>query len=70
MKIAVIGTGFKGDILGRALANAGHDVTFGSRREDADVALDASAKVASVGDAIVCSEVVVLALPGSAVTDL
>lgn len=31
MEIAVIGTGFIGGILGRALAGAGHQVTFGSR---------------------------------------
>jgi 8-hydroxy-5-deazaflavin:NADPH oxidoreductase len=70
MKIAVIGTGFIGATLGRALANAGHEVTFGSRHADDQVAAGTTAKVASVGDAAAGSEVIVLALPGGAVADL
>jgi len=68
MQIAVIGTGFIGGILGRALVGAGHDVTFGSRHpKDADVAGGTSASVVSVGDALAHAEVVILALPGPAV---
>ena len=38
MDIAVVGTGFIGGTLGRALARAGHNVTFGSRHpEDGEV---------------------------------
>ena len=70
MKIAIIGTGFIGAILGRALANAGHEVTFGSRHADDQVAAGTTANVASVGDAVAGSEVIVLALPGGAVADL
>ncbi len=71
MEIAVIGTGFIGGILGRALAKAGHTVAFGSRRpEDDEVAEDTGATVASVPDALRHGEVVVLALPGSAVSAL
>lgn len=38
MDIAVVGTGFVGGILGRALSNSGHSVVFGSRRPDHGVA--------------------------------
>lgn len=71
MQIAVIGTGFIGGILGRALAGAGHDVTFGSRHpKDADVSGGTSASVASVGGALADAEVVILALPGRAVAEV
>ena len=67
----MIGTGFIGGILGRALARSGHEVTFGSRHpgED-DVAQDAKAAVAPIGDALAKADVVVLALPGTAVAEL
>ncbi len=71
MKIAVIGTGFIGGILGRALARDGHDVTFGSRHPgDTSVAGDTAAAVASIGDALTGADAVVLALPGAAVPAL
>jgi predicted dinucleotide-binding enzyme len=71
MEIAVIGTGFIGGILGRALAAAGHRVTFGSRHpDDAIVADGTTATVASVGDALEPAEVVILAVPGAAVAGL
>lgn len=71
MEVAVIGTGFIGGILGRALAQAGHGVTFGSRRPDEDeVAGTTGASVTSVGDALGTAGVIVLALPGPAVTEL
>lgn len=70
MEIAVIGTGFIGSTLGRALAGAGHHVTFGSRHADDPVASGTTATVATVGDAVTGSDVVILALPGAAVDDL
>ncbi len=70
MEITVIGTGFIGGILGRALAQAGHQVTFGSRREDDEVASGTSTKVASLAEALRGAEVVILAIPGAAVADL
>jgi len=71
VEIAVIGTGFIGGILGRALAGAGHTVTFGSRHpDDKTVAESTPATVASVADALVSAEVVVLALPAGAVAGL
>jgi hypothetical protein len=74
MKIAVIGTGFIGGILGRALAGAGHDVAFGSRHPDdpdtAAVAGDTGAAVTTIDGALGGADVVVLALPGAAVADL
>ena len=71
MEIAVIGTGFIGGILGRALAGAGHQVTFGSRHPDDEAVADGTpATVTSVADALAQAEVVVLALPGAAVAGL
>lgn len=70
MRIAVIGTGFIGGILGRALANSGHDVVFGSRSGTSDVSEGSSAQVARIDEALTDAEVVILALPGAAVSDL
>ena len=71
MRITVIGTGFIGGILGRSLARAGHEVTFGSRHpQDGDVAQDSSATVASIDAALGAADVVILALPGPAVPEL
>jgi predicted dinucleotide-binding enzyme len=71
MDVAVVGTGFIGGILGRALARAGHSVTFGSRHpENDDVAGDTGAAVAAVADALSAAEVVVLAVPGAAAPEL
>jgi predicted dinucleotide-binding enzyme len=71
MDIAVVGTGFVGGILGRALARSGHAVTFGSRHpHDDDVAADTGAQVLSVADALSRANVVVLAIPGSAAEEL
>ena len=71
MRIAVVGTGFIGGILGGALARSGHDVTFASRHPGG-VALAAgtSASVAPVRTAVEGAEVVVLAVPGAAVASL
>lgn len=68
MDIAIIGTGFIGGTLGRALARAGHRITFGSRHpEDDSVASGFSASVSTPAGALDGAEVVILALPGSAV---
>jgi hypothetical protein len=70
MRIAVIGTGNIGGTIGRACAEAGHSVAFGSRKPaHDDAAADSGATVASVPAALVDAEVVVLALPGPAVAD-
>lgn len=68
MRIAVIGNGFIGGVLARALAAAGHDVTVGTRRADADP--PEGARSAPVGDALASAEVVVLAVPGAAVAGI
>ncbi len=68
MDIAIIGTGFIGGTLGRALAEAGHRVTFGSRHpDDEDVAGGSPVSVATQTDALAAADVVILALPGAAV---
>jgi 8-hydroxy-5-deazaflavin:NADPH oxidoreductase len=51
MRIAVIGTGFIGGILGRALARSGESVTFGSRHPD-DTAVVEDTNAAEHGDAL------------------
>jgi 8-hydroxy-5-deazaflavin:NADPH oxidoreductase len=71
VEIAVIGTGFIGGILGRALAQSGHTVTFGSRQpEQDDLASTAGATVVPVAEALGRAEVVLLALPAAAVGEL
>ncbi len=69
MDVTIIGTGFIGSTLGRSLAVAGHRVVYGSRRPDDDLA-GTGATVASVGDALSQGEVVILAIPGPAVSEL
>jgi predicted dinucleotide-binding enzyme len=70
MRVAVIGTGPIGGTLGRAFARGGHQVVFGSRHpEGSSAAGDTSATVASAEAAVKGSEVVVLALPGTAVDE-
>lgn len=71
MDIAVIGTGFIGGTVGRALANAGHRVTFGSRHPDGDAAAGGTpASVTSIAGALEAADTVILAVPGAAVTDV
>ncbi|HLI73243.1 MAG TPA: NAD(P)-binding domain-containing protein [Acidimicrobiales bacterium] len=71
MDIAVIGTGFIGGVLGRALADAGHEVAFGSRHpDDTEVVGNTSARVTSLREACATRDVVILALPGRAVPEL
>ena len=68
MDIAIIGTGFIGTTLGGALARAGHNVTFGSRHPEEGAV--AGTAVAAIGEALANAEVVILALPGTAVPGL
>jgi hypothetical protein len=70
VKITVIGTGFIGSTLGRALSGAGHQVTYGSRRTDDEVAAGTTGNVAPIDQALLDAEVIILALPGAAVADL
>jgi predicted dinucleotide-binding enzyme len=69
--VTVVGTGFIGGTLDRALAVSGHHVVFGSLHpESDDVAGDTTATVASVADAVAACDVLILALPSAAVADL
>jgi 8-hydroxy-5-deazaflavin:NADPH oxidoreductase len=70
MDIAIIGTGFIGTTLGRALAEAGNRITFGSRHPDHDQVEIPDARVASIGDALSASNAIILAIPGTAVADI
>jgi 8-hydroxy-5-deazaflavin:NADPH oxidoreductase len=68
MDVAVIGTGFIGSTIGNALTGAGFNIVYGSRQDGA--VADPGSRTASVGDALAAAEVVVLAIPGSAVEAL
>jgi predicted dinucleotide-binding enzyme len=70
MDIAIIGTGFIGTTLGRALAGSGHGVTFGSRHPDDDHVEIPGASVAAIGEALSGAEATILAIPGGAVDEL
>ena len=74
MKIAVLGAGRVGSTLGRLWHAAGHDVTFTARHATRPRALAAElgqrAHAASVADAVAATEVVLVAVPGPAVTDV
>ena len=72
MKIAVIGTGNVGSVLGTRWAQHGHQVVFGSRDPEGESAQQvvaaggANACAASAAEAAAASDVVVLATPWSA----
>ena len=74
MKIAVLGAGHVGSTLGRLWHVAGHDVTFAARHATRPRALAAElgerAYAASVAGAVAGAEVVLVAVPGPAVTDV
>jgi predicted dinucleotide-binding enzyme len=68
MKIAVLGAGNVGTVLGYGLLDAGHGVVFGVR--DVQSRQGFSAPVAELTDAITSAEVVINTLPGSATLDV
>lgn len=74
MNIAIIGTGNVGSVLGRRWSEIGHDVSFGSRRpEDEDgqaLAAAAGATLTTQSEAAAGAEVVLLAVPGTAVENV
>jgi predicted dinucleotide-binding enzyme len=74
MKIAVLGVGRVGSTLGRLWHAAGHDVTFAARHATRPQALAGElgqrAHATSVADAVAAAEVVLVAVPGPAVTDV
>ena len=74
MRIAILGAGHVGSTLGRLWHGAGHDVTFAARDAARPRALAAElgerAHAASVADAVAGAEVVLVAVPGPAVTDV
>jgi predicted dinucleotide-binding enzyme len=73
VKIAVIGMGKVGGVLGRRWAGAGHQITFGVRDpgdpDKRERARAAGASLASVRKAAADAEVVLLAVPWRAVPD-
>lgn len=68
MKIAVLGAGSVGTVLGYGLLDAGHGVVFGVR--DAQGRQGFSAPVAELTEAVTSAEVVVNTLPGSVTLDV
>jgi len=75
MKIGIMGVGNIGATLGRAWVKAGHDVVFGVRSTRAPKvlnlldSLDGKAKAQQVTRAIAFADVVLLAIPGTAVAE-
>ena len=75
MRIAVIGTGNVGSVLGRRWARGGHEVVFGTRRpDDPEVAAlvaaaGPSASAETPAAAAAGADVVALAVPGAAVVE-
>jgi len=76
MKIAIMGAGFVGESLGRALVKAGHEVMLSSRTPQSDrmQALSAdlgnAARVGTVQETLAFSDVVAMALRSDAVADV
>jgi 8-hydroxy-5-deazaflavin:NADPH oxidoreductase len=74
VQLAILGAGDVGSTLGRLWHAAGHDVTFAARHAAGPRALAAElgqrAHAASVADAVAGAEVVLVAVPGPAVTDV
>ena len=70
VRVSIIGTGFIGSTLGHSLAEAGHDVVYGSRHPEDGVASGAGATVVPIGEALADPDLVILALPGAAVAEL
>lgn len=70
-RVAIIGAGPVGRTLGRGLADAGHDVTFGVRGpDDARRRELAPSPVAEPVDAAASADVVVVAVPAGAVVEV
>jgi hypothetical protein len=74
VQIAILGAGQVGSTLGRLWHAAGHDVTFAARHAARPQALAAElgerAHGASVADAVAGAHVVLVAVPGPAVTEV
>ena len=76
MRITVIGTGNVGGTLGRRWAEAGHDVTFGTRDPSSDKvkqllgSLGGKARAAAAKEAVEDADVVVLATPWPAAQEV
>lgn len=73
MKVAVLGTGKIGSVLGTKWANSGHQVTYGVRNQDSPnvKALLAPGKpkisIETLSNAITVSDIILVAVPGTAV---
>jgi predicted dinucleotide-binding enzyme len=67
MNLGIIGAGSLGTALGERLAEAGHSIMFGGRTSAQDAAARHDAEVGSNADAAVFGDVVILAVPFSAV---
>ena len=73
MKVGIVGSGKMGSLLGRLLASAGHDVTMSNSRDPESMealpeALGVSVSIGSVPQAVEGAEVVILAVPWTAIS--
>ena len=71
MKIGIIGAGNIGSTLGKKWAAAGHEIHYGVRepQDSRYKDLQETGEVDTIGKAVNFGDVVVLALPGSAIVD-
>lgn len=73
MKVTVLGTGNVGSTLGKKWAASGHDVVFGVRDVTAvkarSLLAETAVSVAPVAEAIAAGELIVFAIPGTAVAE-
>lgn len=69
MRITIIGAGRVGTALGSGWQGCGHDVTYGVR-DPGDPRHQALGSLATPGEAVVGADVVVVALPWTAVADV
>ncbi len=75
MKIAIIGAGHVGGTLGRKWAKAGHAIRYGVRdprkpaAQELVKSIRANAAASSIAEAIDSGDVVVFAIPGSAMDE-
>jgi hypothetical protein len=76
MKISIIGTGNVGSNLGKALAAKGHEIVFGVRDAQVDkvknllAEIGGNASAVSVPEAIAASDVIAVASPSAAVSEV
>lgn len=68
MKVALVGTGHVGQALGKGLLRSGHEIRYGSRAP-AKASVPSGTRAVTQKEAVAWGDVVILAIPYSAVAD-